>query len=49
MGELNSAAPIVLHCKGGGRSAIATSFLQARGITNVSSLIDGYEGWVKRG
>ena len=49
IGELNSAAPIVLHCKGGSRAAIATSFLQARGITNVSSLIDGYEGWVKRG
>jgi hydroxyacylglutathione hydrolase len=49
IGELNSAAPIVLHCKGGSRAAIAASFLQARGITNVSSLIDGYEGWVKRG
>ncbi|MEA2766925.1 MAG: hydroxyacylglutathione hydrolase [Gemmatimonadaceae bacterium] len=49
IGELNTAAPIVLHCKGGGRAAIAASFLQARGITNVSSLVEGYDGWVKRG
>lgn len=49
IGELNASAPIVLHCKGGGRSSIATSFLQARGITNVSNLTGGYEGWVKNG
>ena len=49
IGELNASAPIVLHCKGGGRSSIATSFLQARGITDVSNLAGGYEGWVKNG
>jgi hydroxyacylglutathione hydrolase len=49
MGELNAAGPIVLHCKGGSRSAIATSFLLARGIANVSNLAGGYEGWVKGG
>ncbi|MDQ6872985.1 MAG: rhodanese-like domain-containing protein, partial [Gemmatimonadota bacterium] len=49
IGEVNASAPIVIHCKGGSRAAIAASFLQARGITNVSSLVDGYEGWVKRG
>lgn len=49
MGELNAAAPIVLHCKGGGRSAIATSLLQAHGMDNVSNLAGGYEDWVKRG
>jgi hydroxyacylglutathione hydrolase len=49
IGELDSAAPIVVHCKGGGRSAIATSFLQARGFANVSNLAGGYEDWVKRG
>jgi hydroxyacylglutathione hydrolase len=49
LGELNASAPIVVHCKGGGRSAIATSFLQARGIANVSNLAGGYEDWVKRG
>lgn len=49
IGELNTAAPIVLHCKGGSRSAIATSFLQARGITNVSNLAGGFQSWVKGG
>jgi hydroxyacylglutathione hydrolase len=47
--ELSEASPIVLHCKGGGRSSIATSFLQARGMPNVSNLTGGYEGWVKKG
>ncbi|MDQ6690407.1 MAG: rhodanese-like domain-containing protein [Gemmatimonadota bacterium] len=47
--ELDSSVPIVLHCKGGGRSSIATSFLQARGMANVSNLAGGYEGWVKSG
>jgi hydroxyacylglutathione hydrolase len=49
LGELNSAEPIVLHCKGGSRAAIAASFLKARGMSNVSSLVEGYDGWVKRG
>jgi hydroxyacylglutathione hydrolase len=49
IGELNASAPIVLQCKGGGRSSIATSFLQAHGIDNVSNLAGGYEGWVKNG
>ena len=49
IGELNSAGPIVVHCKGGSRAAIAASFLQAGGISNVSSLVEGYDGWVKRG
>jgi hydroxyacylglutathione hydrolase len=47
--ELDPSVPIVLHCKGGGRSSIATSFLQARGIHNVSNLTEGYEGWVAEG
>jgi hydroxyacylglutathione hydrolase len=49
IGEVNVAAPIVLHCGGGSRSAIAASFLQARGITNVSNLAGGYDSWVKGG
>jgi len=47
--ELNAGAPIVLHCGGGSRSSIAASFLQARGINNVSNLAGGYESWVKSG
>jgi hydroxyacylglutathione hydrolase len=49
VGELAPSAPIVLHCKGGGRSSIATSFLQSRGISNVSNLVGGYEAWTKEG
>jgi hydroxyacylglutathione hydrolase len=49
IGELSTGAPIVLHCKGGSRSAIATSFLQARGIANASNLAGGFESWVKSG
>jgi hydroxyacylglutathione hydrolase len=47
--ELDQSAPIVLHCKGGSRSAIATSFLNARGLSNVSNLLGGYTEWVKSG
>jgi rhodanese-related sulfurtransferase len=49
VGELDASVPIVLHCKGGGRSSIATSFLQSKGIGGVSNLAGGYEGWVAGG
>jgi hydroxyacylglutathione hydrolase len=49
VGELDTSAPIVLHCKGGGRSSIATSFLQSQGVGNVSNLDGGYESWVAEG
>jgi len=48
-GELDASVPIVLHCKGGGRSSIATSFLLARGAGSVSNLAEGYDGWVAEG
>ena len=49
VGELDASVPIVLHCKGGGRSSIATSFLQSKGIESVSNLAGGFEGWVAEG
>jgi hydroxyacylglutathione hydrolase len=49
IGELDASAHIVLHCKGGGRSSIATSFLQSRGLTKVSNLAGGFDAWVARG
>ena len=49
LGELDPSVPIVLHCQGGGRSSIAASFLQARGVENVSNLAGGYERWVAEG
>jgi hydroxyacylglutathione hydrolase len=47
--QLDRSGPIVLHCKGGGRSAIATSFLKAHGFANVANLTGGFEGWAKEG
>jgi hydroxyacylglutathione hydrolase len=49
IGEIDASRPVVLHCKGGGRSAIATSFLQSHGVRTASNLEGGYERWVKEG
>lgn len=49
VGELDASVPIVLHCKGGGRSSIAASFLQSKGLGSVSNLAGGYEAWVAEG
>jgi hydroxyacylglutathione hydrolase len=49
IGELDASAHIVLQCKGGGRSSIATSFLQSRGLSKVSNLAGGFDAWVARG
>jgi len=48
-GELDPSVPIVLHCKGGLRSSIATSFLQAKGVGKVSNLVGGFDRWVVEG
>lgn len=37
--------PIVVYCKSGGRSALATATLQQLGYTNVYSMIGGYDAW----
>jgi hydroxyacylglutathione hydrolase len=47
--ELDPSEPVVLHCKGGGRSSIAASFLKANGIQNVSNLAGGFEAWTRDG
>ncbi len=44
--EIDAGKPIVVHCQGGGRSAIAASFLRAQGIESVSNLEGGYDAWV---
>jgi hydroxyacylglutathione hydrolase len=49
IGELDASAPIVMQCQGGGRSSIATSVLQSRGLPDVSNLVDGYDAWVAQG
>jgi hydroxyacylglutathione hydrolase len=41
--------PLVLHCQGGGRSAIAVSLLQAAGHQAVANMAAGYGGWAGAG
>ena len=49
LGELDASRPTVVHCKGGGRSAIAASFLQANGVVDVANLAGGYDAWREDG
>jgi hydroxyacylglutathione hydrolase len=37
--------PVVVHCQGGTRSAIAASVLQARGVKDVANLVGGFAAW----
>ena len=41
----DTAAPIVLYCGGGYRSALAAKSLQEMGYTNVLSLAGGIRAW----
>lgn len=41
-------ASIVVYCKSGGRSALATDTLQQLGFTNVQSMLDGFDGWSQK-
>ena len=45
----DQAAPIVLYCGGGFRSALAADNLQKMGYTNVISMDGGHRGWRKKG
>lgn len=45
--ELRDSAPIVVHCQGGARSAIAASLLQAAGIADVVNADGGYDAWAR--
>jgi rhodanese-related sulfurtransferase len=45
----NPAAPIVLYCGGGFRSALAADNLQKMGYTNVVSMDGGWREWTERG
>jgi hydroxyacylglutathione hydrolase len=48
MASLDPAAPTVVYCAGGYRSAIASSLLRAHGFQDVSDLIGGYDAWAAR-
>ena len=41
--------PVVVHCQGGARSAIAASVLQARGVSRVVNLTGGFAAWQQAG
>jgi rhodanese-related sulfurtransferase len=45
----DTAAPIVLYCGGGFRSALAADNLQKMGYTNVVSMDGGIRGWREKG
>jgi rhodanese-related sulfurtransferase len=43
------AAPLVLYCGGGFRSALAADNLQKMGYTNAVSMDGGWKGWLEAG
>src|SRR5690242_2981549 len=43
--ELPKDRPLLMICKGGGRSAQATAFLLGNGWTDVTNVADGTMGW----
>ena len=45
----DKAAPLVLYCGGGYRSALAADNLQKMGYTNVKSMDGGFRGWTAAG
>lgn len=49
LGDIPRDEPVVVHCQGGARSAIAASLLRARGYTNVANLSGGLAGWQAAG
>lgn len=49
LGEIPRDRPVVVHCQGGGRSAIAASVLRAAGVTNVVNLTGGFADWQAAG
>ena len=40
---------VVVHCQGGGRSAIAASILERSGRTDVANLTGGFSEWSRSG
>ena len=45
LSDLDKKKPIVVHCKGGYRSAIACSVIQKAGFENVTNLMGGLDAW----
>lgn len=49
MNELDSERPVIVVCRSGQRSLIATQQLTARGFTNAKSMAGGLIAWVEEG
>ena len=49
LAEIPRDKPIVVHCQGGARSAIATSVLQRLGVTGATDLLGGFQAWEAAG
>jgi glyoxylase-like metal-dependent hydrolase (beta-lactamase superfamily II)/rhodanese-related sulfurtransferase len=49
MEELDRAKLLVVHCKGGYRSSIATSLLRRAGFSSVANLVGGFDAWKTSG
>ena len=47
--EVPTDKPLVVHCQGGARSAIAASLLRSKGFDNVINLTGGYGEWEAAG
>ena len=47
--ELRGSGPLLVHCQGGSRSAVAASVLQAAGFDDVTNLSGGYGAWAAAG
>jgi rhodanese-related sulfurtransferase/glyoxylase-like metal-dependent hydrolase (beta-lactamase superfamily II) len=47
--ELDSSAPVAVHCQGGYRSMIACSLLQRAGLGNVVNVAGGFDAWQQAG
>ena len=47
--DVPSDRPVVVHCQGGGRSAIAASLLHRAGRDNVSNMVGGFQAWMGAG
>lgn len=43
--ELDPNKLLVVHCKGGYRSSIATSILRRANFRDIANLIGGYDAW----
>jgi hydroxyacylglutathione hydrolase len=48
-GELDPGKLLVVHCKGGYRSSIATSLLRRAGFRDIANLIGGFDAWKAAG